>query len=78
MSRDIFDVLSLEKVSGMTALGTSPYFSVRSATPQKVPPSLSGFLKKNCTRWSSMGLLAVSMIPCRKRFDFSNWSQKKR
>ena len=42
MMLDIFDVLSAEKVSGWTAEGTRPYFSARSATPQKVPPSLRG------------------------------------
>ena len=28
--------------SGITSLGTSPYLSARSATPQNVPPSLMG------------------------------------
>ena len=37
-----FDVLSVEYDSGITSVGTSPYFSARSATPQKVPPSLMG------------------------------------
>src|SRR3712207_7060141 len=61
----------------MTLIGTKPYFSARSATPQKVPPSDTGCLKKNCTRGSSIGLLAQSMTACNMRLDFSNWSQKK-
>ena len=56
-------VLSLENVSGMTDLGTSPYFSVRSATPQNVPPSFSGCWKKKRTRSSSIGFLAQSITP---------------
>ena len=67
-----FEVLSLANVSGITSAGTSPYFSVRSATPQNVPPSPMGDLKKNCTLGSSMGLLAVSITPCSIRFAFSN------
>ena len=30
--------------------------------------------RKKRTRRSSIGFLPVSMIPCRKRFAFSNWS----
>ena len=74
MSFEAFDVLSVENDSGITSLGTSPYFSARSATPQKVPPSFSGCWKKNCTRRSSMGFLPVSMMPCSIRLAFSNWS----
>ena len=76
--RSICAVLSEEKVSGATHCGTSPYLSTRSMTPQKVPPSLTGYLKKNCTSGSPIGFLPVSMTPCSMRFAFSSWSQKNR
>ena len=66
------EVLSLLKLSGISSAGTRPYFSVRSATPQKVPPSPRGDLKKNCTRGSSMGCLPVSAQPCSIRLAFSS------
>ena len=42
MIDDILEVLSAENVSGWILEGTRPYFSAKSATPQKVPPSLRG------------------------------------
>ena len=76
MSDVALEVFSLENVSGITSEGTRPYLSTRSDTPVNVPPSLMGFLKKYCTRMSSMGLLALSMMPCRNKLAFSSWSQK--
>ena len=71
------EVFSLLFVSGMASLGTRPYLETMSATPVKVPPSLSGCWKSHSTVLSVRGLLEVSMMPCKKRFAFSNWSQKK-
>ena len=76
--RLICDVLSDEKVSGATDCGTRPYLLTRSMTPQKVPPSLIGAAKKNCTSGSLMSFFPVSMMPCSMRLAFSSWSQKKR
>ena len=36
-----------------------------------------GFLNSHSTILSLIGFSRVSMIPCRKRFAFSSWSQKK-
>ena len=64
-------------VSGIISLGTSPYLLTMSATPVNVPPSLKGLRKSHSTILSSIGLLLVSMMPCRKRLAFSSWSKKK-
>jgi bleomycin hydrolase len=74
---DMYKVCSLLYVSGIASLGTRPYFDTMSATPVKVPPSLSGCLNNHSTVWSFIGLPAVSITPCKNRLDFSSWSQKK-
>ena len=68
------EVFSAAKRSGMASAGTRPYFVTTSCTPQKVPPSESGFLKSHSTVLSSMGRSAWSMVACRKRLAFSSWS----
>ena len=70
----IFPVFSLLKVSTIALLGTSPYFSIISDTPVNCPPSLKGCLNSHSTILSSMGFPLVSMIPCKNKFAFSNWS----
>src|SRR5574344_36408 len=74
---DMMRVLLLLLVSFITSIGTKPYLSIRLATPVNCPPSPMGFLKSHSTFLSSNGRFLVSMTACRKRFAFSNWSQKK-
>ena len=49
-------------------------FLVQKGHAKDDPPSLIGFLNRNCTVLSSIGFFPVSIIPCRKRFAFSSWS----
>ena len=62
-------------VSGMQALGITPYLSMRAAAASHQPPSLAGSWSQYTTSRSSMGLSAKRLISSRTDALFSSLSQ---